>query len=149
MLKLNGEEFGCGVATYDEDDPSNQSEQTSIHIPITFLPKLEQIFFAKIDPATPWVVLNSEINEQLGLHTKSTDTTLQTAVGKMRGCLERYPVTLIAEKGEALQIDATLFICNEWTRGNFLGYSGFLERIRFAVDPHDRKFYFGRISQKA
>ncbi len=149
MLKLNDEEFACGVATYYEDDPSGHSRQTSINVRFS-LPNFESIFFfAKIDPATPWVVLNSDINELLGLRAESTDTTLQTALGNMRGCLERYPITLIAEHGKALQIDATLFVCNEWTRGNFLGYSGFLERIRFAVDPHCQKFYFGRISQNA
>jgi hypothetical protein len=27
--------------------------------------------------------------------------------------------------------------------GTFLGYSGLLERIRFAVDPQQNNFYFG------
>ncbi len=148
MLKLNGEVFTSGVATYSDDDPSLNSKQTSVHVRI-YLPEIRQKFlYAKIDPATSWVILNSDINEQLGLRAYSNDITLQTAAGKMRGCLERWPITLIADKGDALKIDATLFVCNEWTRGNFLGYSGFLERIRFAVDPHYRKFYFGQISQK-
>jgi hypothetical protein len=31
-----------------------------------------------------------------------------------------------------------------WSYPNFLGLSGFLDRIRFAVDASDNAFYFGR-----
>ena len=65
----------------------------------------------------------------------------------MVGSLERFPITLPAEEGDALEIDATLFVCEDWHRGNFLGYNGFLERIRFALDPKLAKFYFGPLSE--
>jgi hypothetical protein len=34
-----------------------------------------------------------------------------------------------------------------WDLPNFLGLSGFLERIRFAVDPGSNLFYFGALDE--
>ena len=143
MLTVNGEEFASGVMTYFDEDPSGGSAQTSIHVSIVLEGEVSIPTFARLDPATPWVVLNAELNEQIGLRANSAEITLQTAAGRMKGCLERFPITLQAEEGDALEIDATVFVCNDWERENFLGYSGFLERIRFAIDPSSNKFYFG------
>jgi hypothetical protein len=56
-------------------------------------------------------------------------------------------MTLIADDGDSLRIDATVFVSSDWPRraGTFLGYSGLLERIRFAVDPQKNDFFFGPI----
>ena len=143
MLTLNDEEFASGVATYFEEDPSLTSTQTSIHVSIVLEGDVSIQVFARLDPATPWVVLNSELNEQIGLRATSAKVELHTVAGLMKGSLERFPITLQAEQGDPLEIEATLFVCDEWQRENFLGYSGFIERIRFAVDPASRKFYFG------
>ena len=143
MLTRNGEDFASGVSTYFDEDPSSESNQTSIHVNVVLKGDIEIPIFARLDPATPWVVLNSEINEQIGLRAGSPEIELQTAAGFMKGCLERFPIRLEAEQGDSLEIEATLFVCDDWQRENFLGYSGFLERIRFAVDPIGKKFYFG------
>ncbi len=38
----------------------------------------------------------------------------------------------------------TFFICSDWPDGRtFLGYSGLLDSIRFALDPQANHFYFG------
>ena len=145
MLTLNDEEFASGVSTYFDKDPTLTSEQTSINVSIVLQGKMSIPVFARLDPATPWVVLNSELNEQIGLHVSSQHLILHTATGLRRGCLERFPITLVAEQGDSLEIEATLFVCNDWDRGNFLGYSGFIERIRFAVDPSSNRFYFGSL----
>ena len=81
---------------------------------------------ARIDPATPWVILNSEYNERLGLRSEDPNVSLHTVAGHMKGTLERFPIALVAHEGKSLEIDATLFVCNDWKRGNFLGYSGLL-----------------------
>ena len=143
MLKLNEDLFAPNAATYYEDDPSLESNQTSIHIQIILQGAVDISTFARLDPATPWVVLNAELNEQLGLGANGPNVEMRTAAGPMAGTLERYPIVLAAQDGQSLEIDATLFVCDEWQRGNFLGYTGFLERIRFAVDPSSRLFYFG------
>jgi hypothetical protein len=53
-------------------------------------------------------------------------------------------MTLLADEGRELEVDATVFACPHWPGPNFLGYGGLLERIRLALDPHRRHFYFGR-----
>ena len=143
MLTVNGGEFASGVATYYEEDPSWGSGQTSIHVSVVVKGDIALQTIARVDPATPWVILHSEISAEIGLRASSTEVELRTVAGLMRGSLERLPIRLVAEQGDSLEIDATVFVCDEWQRENFLGYSGFLERIRFAVDPTSKKFYFG------
>ena len=143
MLKLNHEDFATGITTYYEQEPTRNSPQTSTYLKIVLPGALPISVFALVDTGSPWVILNSEINEQLGFHAQSTDIKLKTRLGTMTGCIERHSITLPAEKGSALEVDATLFVCNEWKFGNILGYNGFLQRIRFAFDPKFRKFYFG------
>jgi len=53
-------------------------------------------------------------------------------------------------QGQDLEIEATVFVPTlppgeTWRHPNFIGLSGFLERIRFAVDPEENAFYFGLI----
>ncbi len=51
-------------------------------------------------------------------------------------------IRLIAEQAESLNIDASVFVAEDWQLGKFLGYTGFLERFRFAIDPGTNTFYF-------
>ena len=148
MLVLgDGEAFTSSVASYQEEDPSLESDQASIHVQIVINGATRFATFARLDPATPWVVLNAELTKALGLGAQGPVKRLQTAAGLMTGTLERYPIVLAAEEGQSLEIDATLFVCSEWRRGNFLGYRGFLERVRFAIDPASQLFYFGPTSE--
>ncbi len=71
---------------------------------------------------------------------------MSTRMGPVRGRLERTQIELVADEGDGLSIDATVFVSPDWSGDNFIGYSGFLERIRFGVDPSDNYFYFGPIS---
>ena len=64
-------------------------------------------------------------------------------MGNFRGKLVRVSVSLVADAGESLNLDATFFVSSEWAHATFLGYSGLLERIRFAIDPQRNLFYFG------
>ncbi|MBI2160202.1 MAG: hypothetical protein HYU25_07490 [Candidatus Rokubacteria bacterium] len=63
--------------------------------------------------------------------------------GEIRGRLERINVRLHADEGDSLDLEATVLISPDW-RGNFLGYGGLLQHIRFAVDASNNFFYFGR-----
>lgn len=70
---------------------------------------------------------------------------LSTRLGQFHGSLFRGLITVLASSGESLDVEATAFLTPEWPGPNFLGYQGFLQRIRFAVDPENNLFYFGRI----
>lgn len=65
----------------------------------------------------------------------------------MEGGIVRLNMTFPADMGEDLTVDATAFITDrEEYWGNFpsfIGQIGFLERIRYAVDPANDTFYFG------
>ena len=51
--------------------------------------------------------------------------------------------TLVADEGDSVEVDSTVFVSVNGPAGNFIGYTGFLERIRFAIDPQDNAFIFG------
>jgi hypothetical protein len=59
-----------------------------------------------------------------------------------------------AEEGQPLTVEATVFVpelkpYQEW--GDFpsiIGLNTCLERLRFAIDPSQDKFYFGALSGK-
>ncbi len=54
-----------------------------------------------------------------------------------------HKIRLIADVGEPLDIDSTVFIPPDWRAPSILGYTGALDRMRFAVDPQVNRFYFG------
>ena len=56
----------------------------------------------------------------------------------------RVPLTFEADEGAPLVTEATFFVSADWPEGmTFLGYSGLLDSMRFALDPQANHFYFG------
>ena len=101
-------------------------------------------FYAIVDTGTPYCIFDTELSEALGLSFEDGESvTLRTAYGEVTGTIQRLMIELVAEQGDSLAIDASVFVTDYWTYGNFLGYSGLLERIRFAFDPGTNSFYFG------
>ena len=92
-------------------------------------------------------MLEPELADVLGLFNGGGyNVVLETRFGRVRGKLVRTQMTLLADEGTSLTIDATVFVSRAWPRGkNFIGYSGFLERVRFAVDPATNDIYFGAL----
>ena len=68
---------------------------------------------------------------------------------RLEGSIIRLNMTLPADEGEDLTVDATAFIPDvEEYWGDFpcfIGQLGFLERIRYALDPATDTFYFGTL----
>ena len=69
---------------------------------------------------------------------------------KVSGSLHRLSLTLLAEQGQSIELEATAFVPrlqpNEpWKLPSFMGLMGCLERLRFAVDPSTDTFYFGAL----
>ncbi len=146
MLRLESGPFAPGSAEYYDEDPSFEKSGLSyIHVEIVIKGQIEIRTVARLDTAAPWVVLNSEISENLGLGTNGERVKLHTIAGEMEGTLERCPIMFTAKMGQSLEVEATIFVCDHWIRGNLLGYAGLLERIRFAIDPSSRQFHFGPV----
>jgi hypothetical protein len=71
------------------------------------------------------------------------------SIGRIAGSLHRINISLLAEQnsGYDLTVDSSIFVSEEWPGPIVLGYRGFLERTRFALDPGvvpgEQMFYFG------
>ena len=76
---------------------------------------------------------------------------MSTRFGVLKGDLVRLAVTLLADPdcGVDLTVDATVAVIPDWPGPIILGYQGFLERLRFALDPGNtldgELFFFGEV----
>jgi len=108
---------------------------------------------AILDTGSPWSILNPKLADTLGLDYQTTAIThskLRIRGYLYDGWLSRLLIALVAEKGENAVIDSTVFIPkldqdDDWLHPNFLGLTGFLERIRFAIDPEYNHFFFAAL----
>ncbi len=147
LLTLDGNLFARGRSRFLDSDGGMEPTPK---IFVKVLPGQAPIpLLAQLDTGTAWSVLDGEIAEALGfLEHVGPTVSLSTRTGTIRGKLIRAPLMLVADEGESYELEATLFVSRDWTYGNFLGYSGFLDRVRFAVDPGTNDFYFGGIPDK-
>jgi hypothetical protein len=60
---------------------------------------------------------------------------INTRLGNFEGTLYRIEVGLTADWGEDLVIEGTFLFCEDWKGPTVLGFGGFLERMRLAIDP--------------
>lgn len=100
---------------------------------------------ALLDTGAAWSVLAPEVAQRIGSSLDPLGPAcLSTRFGTLSGRLARTLVTFEAEEGAPLTIVGTFFVSEDWPlRVSFLGYSGLLETIRFALDPQANDFYFG------
>ncbi len=99
---------------------------------------------AMLDTAAEWCVLPQELVAALGVHAQPEDSwvRLDSRLGRFDGFLARIPITLLADEGPDLTVNATCLICPDWPGPMVLGWKGCLERFRFALEPEDETFYF-------
>ncbi|QTA86202.1 Uncharacterized protein dnm_022230 [Desulfonema magnum] len=108
--------------------------------------------YALLDTGASWSVIGGDIaaiiEEEIGEPIQSFP--ISTRLGKISDSLHRIDISLLAEQnsGHDLTVDSTVFVSQEWDGPIVLGYNGFLERIRFALDsgifPGEELFYFGK-----
>jgi len=144
LLLPNGQPFTTGLAQFHDTDPSQPDlTEPRIHV------RLELFGFeilAMLDTAAPWCILQASFGDAIRPHVEelSGDRRLSTRLGIFTGRLYRGPVTLVADEGEELEADVTFFLSPKWPGGNFIGYIGFIDRLRVATDAQANLFYFGR-----
>lgn len=141
MLRwLDGSAFATGMSSYLDGDPS---EAARIHVKVEFD---GETVLALLDTGASWSVLNAELAHELGLFEQDGESaTISSRVGDIKGKLVTATTTLVAEEGESIEVESIVFVSSEWPEGNFIGYSGLLERIRFAIDPGSNAFFFGAL----
>ena len=147
MLRYsNGAPFSSSTVRY-LDRYGNIGSENRIYVSAQFdtLPKT----FAIVDTGAPWCVLPKKKAEALNPNylSEALETKVLAIRGEpVRGVLIRLPITIYADKGENITIEGTVFVPDdERDIPDFIGYDGFLSRLRFAVDPQNCAFFFGRI----
>jgi len=144
MLMLNTLPFTTGQATYRDFDPESPSRKRGLYVRVMLPDSAGASVYALIDTGTPYCIFDMAVVDTLGLSfDEGEKIVLRTVYGPFEGTVQRMTIRLIAEQGESLNIEASVFVAADWHLGNFLGYTGFLERFRFAVDPGMNTFYFG------
>ena len=134
------------MSRYQDSHPGYREAQPRIYVKFR-LEGADFSFWALLDTGAHFCLLNEAAASSLrgGLTEGLGRITLRTSYGPIEGNLYRHRITLIAEVGQSLDIDATVFIPPGWQGPCFLGYAGVLERVRFAIDPRTNQFGFGSL----
>jgi hypothetical protein len=145
VLFRDGSVFFCrGRSRFADSLPASSEGTAKIYVKI--MPEaLGNVLIAQLDTGAAWSVLDADVAAELSLFDGSgIPTSLERGV-TYHGHLHRIWIDILADEGESYGFEATVWVSPEWRRGTFLGYEGFLSRIRFAVDPSENSFYFGPV----
>jgi hypothetical protein len=145
LVRQNGDSFSVGRSRFADRAEESQEQTAKIFVKIT-AESLPGVVFAQLDTGAAFSMLNAEIAEAMSLLDGDGEPKrISTRLGNFPGRLEKARFELVADEGESLSIEATVWVSREWPGGTFLGYGGLLDHLRFAVDPSDDSFYFGSI----
>jgi hypothetical protein len=138
--------FATGSVRYVDAPEASPVTESRIVVPVE-LKSVAEPLLAVVDTAAPWCIFEPVVAEGLVRNSPPIlrQTVLSTRLGMIQGALYREMLRIPAEEGEPLDVEATVFLSPDWRGPNFIGYQGLLQRIRFAVDPEENLFYFGRI----
>ena len=143
----DGTIFACSQTSYTDQIGEHPESRIYVLVQFDTLPKT----FAVLDTGAPWSILNEEQAKELNPNYKDEaigTRKLNIRGEKTEGVLIRLPVTICAEQGVDIVIEGTVFVPqNERDLPNFIGLDGFLNRIKFAINPQSNVFYFGPIAQ--
>ncbi|HET9228220.1 MAG TPA: hypothetical protein VFR31_16200 [Thermoanaerobaculia bacterium] len=143
MLRLAEEPFTQGRSRFSDHGPVVGELTAKVYIPVQF--GQSRPLLAQLDTGAAWSVLDPLVAQDLG---SSLDwmkpVIMATRFGNLSGFLGRTPITFPADEGVPLTVVGTFFVSEHWPSGlTFLGYSGLLDAMRFALDPQANDFYFG------
>lgn len=143
MLWLAGERFSRGRSKFVDHAPGRTEVTAKIYIKVQF--GSSRTMLAQLDTGAAWSVLDQETAQRLGSSLdRIAPASMSTRFGHLTGYLAQTPITFPADEGQALTITGTFFVSEDWPFPfSFLGYSGLLDAIRFALDPQANDFYFG------
>jgi hypothetical protein len=144
----DGEPFATGFSEYAYIPATEGENLPRILLPVAISGISTS---AVMDTGAPYVVCAPVMARNIDLKPETSLGAIRLLVRgySVAGRLHRLNVSFEALQGESLTVDATVFVPDaEWEEiwGNlppFIGLSGCLERMRFAVDPGSDTFYFG------
>lgn len=147
MLNLaDGSLFASSRATYLDALPGPTLRDAKVYVRLA-VGAVDFVTTAMLETGSTYSVLDADVAEALGAFDEpdAPSVELSTRHGVLGGRLVRRPVWLLADQGASLEVDATFWVSPDWRFGLILGYAGFLQRIRFGLDPATNQLYFGRI----
>lgn len=145
--------FATGSTKYADYYPGSEQQN---RIVLSVAPAEKKGIAANmiLDTGSPWCIADPVLLRKWGILDFDIEY-VPTARLHIRdenrvGHLIRATIMLQATFGDDLIVDTTFFVPilgdgESWNYPNFLGLSGFLDRIRFAVDPSENVFYFGTL----
>ena len=145
----NGEPFAVGATLYAYRPVTEQETSPRIILRL-LLEDFETTGF--VDTGGVYLLLSPEVADNLRLQSDDGIPTvpLMFRGDRVSGALHRVSLTLPADQGDDLTVEATVFVprltpFQEWPNDFpcVLGMLGCLEHLRFAVDPTNSTFYFG------
>ena len=151
MLRLeDGSLFTSGVAPI-RFGPASSSEKSIRAIINVKIEGFQTEGF--IDTGGVFFLINPEVASAIGITPDPTDTeTLLWRGIHVGGSLHRMNLGILASDGSGLRLEATAFVPfngEDELLVNLpciLGLQGCLDRMKFAIDPSEDKFYFGPIN---
>lgn len=144
LLFASGEPFATGAARYFDNHPDIREPLSRVYV--KFIPEGTSLqFIALLDTGGHYCILNKSVVDEIGDRLKDAvgPAKLRTAHGLVRGELYIHRITMVAELGDPLGFEATVFVSPDWQGPCLIGYTGALDRLCFAVHPRDNRFYFG------
>jgi hypothetical protein len=134
--------FAQGMMKYVDNYPGHFNNR--IVVPISIEGQI--ITTAMLDTGSVWCILRAEEVEDLPIDYYEEDVERSIGEFRWRGKMCRLQIGIEAQIGEPISVDATVFVpdpvLGKQPLPNLIGFSGFLERIRFAIDPEHNHFYF-------
>lgn len=155
LLKFASEDiFAVGAVKYLYAPATAEESTNRIIIPVTVEPTNIKTgkripIQAVLDTGAPYAILDPAIAEAVGFTSEQAIDRTKMLIRGMRleGALTRVSITFQATQGDDLSIDTTAFIPDSLEAWggfpSFLGMAGFIERLRFAIDPTTDSFYYG------
>ncbi len=137
--------FAVGEASfYDSPGLGQAAQEPRIYVRLELGGNQIEVL-ALVDTAAPWCILDPQLAGVLEDRFEELpgEVVMSTRLGRFVGKLYLGTTRLLAERGETFAVETTFFLAPDWPGGNFVGYQGFLERFRFAIDPGENLFYFG------
>ncbi len=139
--------FASGLVYYEDQYPG---QDPTARIILTVTVAGLHTVPAIADTGAPWCLLDADILVEIEPEQVDSLPTERLAIRGMsyQGRLTRLIVSLRADVGEDVDLEATVFVPilkpgETWNVPNFIWLQGLLSRIRFAVDPTENVFYFG------
>ena len=146
----DGEPFATGLAACEigPASPADPSARVLVRVAIEDVETR-----AVVDTAAPYVVCPPWLAQRINLSSADSIDHIRLNIrgNSIPGHLQLLRVTFPAEEGVTHEVEATVFVPDmiqphAWgDLPAYIGLTGCLERMRFALDPGSDDFYFGSL----